>query len=225
MQDPIDTNLLASYIDHTLLRPDATHVSIERLCCEAMEYGFLGVCVNGSWVKHARLLLGGTSVRVVSVVGFPLGAMSRKAKCFEAECAIADGADEIDFVLNIGRLIDGDLDYVTQEIRAIAAAAAPKQLKAIIETSLLNRDQKIRACELAVDGGAGYIKTSTGFGVAGATAEDVKLLRDVVGPHIGVKASGGIRDRKTAIEMLRAGASRIGSSAGIAIIKGERESA
>lgn len=221
MANPIDINLSPSHFDHTLLRPDATYACIERLCDEARGYGFFGVCVNGSWVKDVRRLLEGTAVRVVSVVGFPLGGMSREVKCFETECAVAAGADEIDFVLNIGRLMDGDFDYVTQEIRAIATAAAPKQVKAIIETCLLTRVQKILACELAVAGGAGYIKTSTGFGAAGATAEDVALIRSVVGPHVGVKASGGIRDRRTANDMLRAGASRIGASASVAIIKGE----
>lgn len=210
---------LAAYIDHTLLKADATSEEIELLCAEARENSFFSVCVNGSWVRHARRLLAGAEVKVVSVAGFPLGAMSSAAKCFEAEAAIKSGAQEIDLVLNIGRLKQGDNRYVLRELRDVVKAADGRPVKVILETCLLSREQKIRACRLAVESGARFVKTSTGFGVSGATVADVKLMRESVGPSFGVKASGGIRDAQAALAMIDAGANRLGTSASVAIIR------
>jgi deoxyribose-phosphate aldolase len=218
----IDPGLLSSYIDHTLLKPEATASDIERLCAEARQYAFYGVCVNGSWVRSACQLLEGCGVKVVAVVGFPLGAMSSAAKLLETEFAVVDGAQEIDFVLNIGRLKQHDDRFVLGEIEGVVKAAARRPVKAILETGLLSVEDKIRACRLAVQGGAQYVKTSTGFGPGGATVPDVKLMRQTVGPDVGVKASGGIRDFRTAVAMIEAGATRIGASASVAIIKGDQ---
>ena len=211
---------LAAYLDHTLLKPDATAKDIEQLCAEARAYHFHSVCVNGSRVEHARLLLEDTNVKVVGVVGFPLGAMSADAKRFECEAAIDDGAHEIDVVLNVGRLKDGDDDYVLRELRDVAEATDERPLKVILETCLLTREEKIRAGLLVLDSGARFVKTSTGFSTGGATLEDVRLLREVVGPNFGVKASGGIRDLSTALAMIAAGATRLGTSASVAIVQG-----
>jgi len=212
---------LAASIEHTLLKPDATGPQIEGLCSEAREYHFRGVCVNGSWVRNARLLLEGTGIRVVSVAGFPLGAQSCSVKCYETESAIEDGAQEIDFVLHVGRLKQGDDLYVGREIRDVVKAAHGRPLKVILEACMLNQEEKIRACRLAVESGAQFVKTSTGFGAGGATVADVRLMRETVGPGFGVKAAGGISDLKTALAMIEAGATRLGTSAGVAIIKGE----
>jgi len=216
-------NQIASYIEHTLLKPDATAADIERLCAEARQYHFLGVCVNGTWIRHASLFLQGTNIKVVSVAGFPLGAASTAAKRFETEIAIAYGAQEVDVVLNIGRLKQGDDAYVSAELREIVQAAAGRPVKVIFEICLLNEEEKIRACKLTVEGGAHFVKTSTGFSTGGATVEDVALMRSIVGPNFGVKASGGIRDAKTALAMINAGATRIGTSAGITIVRGFAE--
>jgi deoxyribose-phosphate aldolase len=218
----IDTSNIAAYIDHTLLKPDAGSREIEKLCNEARAHHFFGVCVNGSWVETACRILQGSEAKVISVVGFPLGAMCTEAKCREAECAILDGAREIDLVLNLGRLKDGDRSYILNEIKGVAKAAQGRHLKVIIETCLLSNEEKIQACRLAVDGGAHYVKTSTGFSTGGATVSDVRLMRGTVGPDIGVKASGGIRDLATAVAMIEAGATRLGASASVAIIKGEK---
>lgn len=212
---------LSSYIDHTLLRPDATERDIEKLCAEARVHHFFAVCVNGAWVKFACGMVRGFGIKVISVVGFPLGAMSAAAKRMETEMATGDGAEEIDFVMNIGRLKQGDARYVLNEISNEVRAADGKIVKIIIETCLLSRDEKVLACKLAVDGGAHFVKTSTGFGAAGATVSDVVLMRGVVGPHFGVKASGGIRDLKTAVAMIEAGANRLGTSASVAIVQGD----
>ncbi len=212
---------ISQFIDHTLLKPDAAAFEIVTLCTEARENSFCGVCVNGSWVQTAARLLEGCAVRVVSTVAFPLGAESPDAKCRETEIAVQDGAQEIDFVLNIGRLKQGDDRYVLSEIQGVVAAAAGRPVKVILETCLLSDEEKIRACRLAVDGGAQFVKTSTGFGRGGATLWDVKLLRQTVGPDFGIKASGGIRDLQTAAAMIEAGATRLGTSAGVAIVKGE----
>ena len=209
---------LAAYIDHTWLRADAVIQDIERLCSEAHEYSFCCVCVNGSWVRDACHLLEGTNIKVAAVAGFPLGAMSSKTKQFEVKTAIDDGAQEIDVVLNIGRLRQGDDSYVLGELREVVEAASKRPVKAILETCLLTREEKIRGCRLAVESGAQFVKTSTGFSSAGATIADVALMREIVGPEFGVKASGGIRDAKTALAMIHAGATRIGTSAGVAII-------
>jgi len=217
----IEAAQISSYIDHTLLQPDATTRDIEKLCAEAREHRFFGVCVNGCWVKPACRMLQDSGVRVISVVGFPLGAMSAEAKCHETEIAIRDGAQEIDFVLNIGRLKQGGARYVADEIASVAKAAAGRTVKVILETCLLTREEKIRACRLAIAGGAHFVKTSTGFGTGGATPADVKLMRDTAGPDFGVKAAGGIRDLRTALAMIEAGATRLGTSASVAIIKGD----
>jgi len=214
---------LAAYIDHTLLKADATVRDIERLCAEARENHFYSVCVNGSWVSPAVHFLEGTDVKVASVVGFPLGAMASDVKRFETEAAIDEGAQEIDVVLNIGRLKDGDNKYILRELRDVVEAADERTVKVILETCFLTRDEKIRACELVVESGARFVKTSTGFGPAGATAEDVKLMREIVGPKFGVKASGGVRDGKTALAMIAAGATRLGTSASVAMVKGLSE--
>ncbi len=208
------------YIDHTLLAADATKDRIIKLCNEAKEYHFASVCVNSCWVKLCSELLSGSGVEVCTVVGFPLGAMVTKAKAYEAECAVADGADEVDMVINIGSLKDGDYNAVEDDIRAVKKACGDKLLKVIIECCLLTDDEKRKACELSEKAGADYVKTSTGFSKGGATPEDVALMRTAVGERLGVKAAGGIRDRATAEKMIASGASRLGCSAGIAIVKG-----
>lgn len=208
------------YIDHTLLSQDATKDRIIKLCNEAREYKFASVCVNSCWVKLCRELLKGSGVEVCTVVGFPLGAMVTKAKAYEAECAVSDGADEVDMVINIGDLKDGDYKAVEDDIRAVKKACGDKLLKVIIECCLLSDGEKVKACELSEAAGADYVKTSTGFSKGGATPEDVALMRRTVGERLGVKAAGGIRDRATAEKMIENGASRLGCSAGIAIVKG-----
>jgi deoxyribose-phosphate aldolase len=211
---------LAACIDHTLLRPDATAKDIEKLCAEARQHGFHSVCVNGSWVDRARHLLEDSDVKVSGTVGFPLGAMACDVKRYETEAAIDEGAQEIDVVLNIGRLKDGDDKYVLRELRDIVEAADERPVKVILETCLLTREEKIRACHLVVESGAQFVKTSTGLSTGGATIEDVMLMRETVGPKFGVKAAGGIRDARTALAMIEAGATRIGTSAGVAIVGG-----
>jgi deoxyribose-phosphate aldolase len=220
MTDPLSAQSLARYIDHTLLKPETTAGDIEKLCREAVEHKFWSVCVNGSRVAQAYALVEPSGVKVACTVGFPLGAMSADAKRFEVEAAIDDGAQEIDVVLNIGRLKDGDDKYVLRELRDIVEAADERTVKVILETCLLSRDEKIRACRLVVESGAHFVKTSTGFSTAGATTHDVQLMRECVGPTFGVKASGGIRDAKIAVAMIECGATRLGTSAGVAIVKG-----
>jgi deoxyribose-phosphate aldolase len=216
----LTTAQLAAYIDHTLLKPDASAAQIEQLCAEAREHHFFSVCVNGSWVAAARHFLDGSDVKVASVVGFPLGAMSSDVKRFETEVAIDDDAHEIDVVLNVARLKAGDDKYVLRELLDVVEAADERTVKVILETCLLNDAEKVRACQLVVESGAHFVKTSTGFSTAGATVADVKLMRETVGPKFGVKASGGVRDAQTALAMIEAGATRIGTSNGIAIVKG-----
>jgi len=211
---------MAKYIDHTLLKPDATIDAVAKLCAEAIAYGFKAVCVNSGHVAYIAGKLQGTGVAVCTVVGFPLGAMQMRAKAFEAENAIAEGANEIDMVLNIGALKGGDRKIVEADIRAVRqAAAGPIVLKVIIETCLLTAEEKVQACKIAKNAGADFVKTSTGFSSGGATVEDVALMRKTVGRQMGVKASGGIKDWSTAAAMIRAGASRIGTSSGIAIVE------
>jgi deoxyribose-phosphate aldolase len=214
---------LAAYIDHTLLKADATAKDIEKLCAEAREYYFYSVCVNGSWVGQARHFLEGTNIKVACVVGFPLGAMSGDVKRFETEAAIDDGAQEIDVVLNLGRLKAGDNKFILRELSDVVEAADEWPVKVILETCLLTQEEKIRACQIVVESGAKFVKTSTGFSTGGATVADVKLMRETVGPKFGVKASGGIRDTRTALAMIEAGATRLGTSAGVAIVKGLAE--
>lgn len=210
---------LNKYIDHTLLAADATKDRITKLCNEAKEYDFASVCVNSCWVKYAHSLLEGSSVKVCTVVGFPLGAMATRAKAYEALSAVEDGADEVDMVINIGALKDKDYDYVENDIREVKKACGDKLLKVIIEACLLTDEEKVKASELSLNAGADYVKTSTGFSKWGAKEEDVALMRKTVGDRLGVKAAGGIRDRETAERMIKSGATRIGCSAGIAIVK------
>lgn len=214
---------LAVYIDHTLLKPDASAAQIEQLCTEAREHKFFSVCVNGSWVQNSRHLLDGSDVKVACVVGFPLGAMAGDVKRFETETAIDDGAHEIDVVLNIARLKAGEDAYVLRELRDVVEAADERTVKVILETCLLTDEEKVRACKLVVESGAQFVKTSTGFSSGGATEADVKLMRETVGPKFGVKASGGVRDAATALAMIAAGATRLGTSSGVAIVKGFKD--
>ncbi|CAM5793761.1 deoxyribose-phosphate aldolase [Brevibacillus borstelensis] len=211
---------LNKYIDHTLLKPDATAAMIDKLCAEAREHDFASVCVNPYWVKRSAELLAGTDVKVCTVIGFPLGANSTAAKAAETRDAIANGATEVDMVLNIGALKSGDLEAVKQDVAAVKEACGDVLLKVILETGLLTEEEKVTACKLCVEAGADYVKTSTGFGPGGATVEDIALMRKTVGPEVGVKASGGVRDRAAAIAMIEAGATRIGASSGIAIVNG-----
>lgn len=219
MIDSLDALQLARYLDHTLLKPDATAQDIEQLCREALEHHFWSVCVNGSRVAQAYALLEDSGVKVSCTVGFPFGAMTADTKRLEVEAAIDDGAQEIDVVLNIGRLKDGDDAYVLRELRDVVDAAEERTVKVILETCLLTRDEKIRACKLVVESGAHFVKTSTGFSTSGATTHDVQLMRECVGPKFGVKASGGIRDAKIALGMIESGATRLGTSASVAIVK------
>ena len=211
---------LAAYIDHTLLKPDASREQIEKLCAEAREHQFHSVCVNGCWVEAARTFLEGSEVKVAAVVGFPLGAMSADVKRYETDAAIDDGAQEIDVVLNIARLKAGDHKFIFRELVDVVEDADERPVKVIMETCLLTDADKVLACQLIVESGAQFVKTSTGFSTGGATIADVKLLRATVGPKFGVKASGGIRDTATALAMIEAGATRLGTSAGIAIVSG-----
>ena len=211
---------LARHIDHTLLKSEARAADVAKLCTEALEHEFWSVCVHGSRVAQAAALLEGSEVKVAAVIGFPLGAMDGDAKRYETEVAIDLGAQEIDLVLNIGRLKDGDDRAVFREIRDVVEAAQGVWVKVILETCLLSEEEKIRACSLSVEAGARFVKTSTGFGSGGATVEDVRLMRQAVGSAFGVKASGGIRDTATALAMLEAGANRLGTSSGVAIVNG-----
>jgi len=210
---------LASFIDHTLLRADATPREIERLCHEAIQWGFATVCVNPSHVAQCASLLKGSPVKVCTVVGFPLGAMTTEAKDFETRDAIAKGADEIDMVIAVGRLKGRDFTYVHRDIRAVVEAAQGRTVKVILETALLKDEEKVAACAIARAARAHFVKTSTGFAASGATAADVALMRRAVGPALGVKAAGGIRDCDAALAMTRAGADRIGASASVFIVQ------
>ena len=213
---------LASMIDHTLLKPDATPDQIAQLCFEAKKYGFASVCVNPAWVELCAQLLKGSSVKVCTVIGFPLGASAPEVKVYETINAIEHGASEIDMVINIGALKARDLELVARDIRGVVMAAHSRGaiVKVIIETSLLTDEEKVIACLLSKEAGADYVKTSTGFAGGGATVHDVSLMRRVVGPAMGVKASGGVRTYEDAESMVKAGATRIGASAGVKIIAG-----
>ncbi len=213
-------NTIAKTIDHTLLAPDATLEKIQQLCDEADTYGFASVCVNSGYVASAKEALGESNVAVCSVVGFPLGAMDTEAKAFEARRAIENGAHEIDMVINVGWLKSGLIERVKADIIALREVTEGHVLKVILETAMLNREEIIVVCEIARDSGADFVKTSTGFGGGGATVEDVRLMKETVGDKVQVKASGGVRDYATAVGMIKAGASRIGASAGIAIVTG-----
>jgi deoxyribose-phosphate aldolase len=218
LHDPAN---IAALIDHTILKPEATAADVERLCSEALIHKFAAVCINPVFVSTAAVLLRGSSVKVCAVVGFPLGANLTATKLAEAQSALRDGAQELDMVINIGALKSAQNETVSADIRAItdAAHAANAICKVIIETALLSEEEKVRACRLAATANADFVKTSTGFNTAGATAEDIALMRTVVGPHIGVKASGGIRTLADLQKMTVAGATRIGTSNGLKILQ------
>ena len=212
---------LAKYIDHTLLAQNATKEQIKNLCDEAKQYEFCSVCVNSSYVGLAKEFLGGSKVKVCSVVGFPLGAMSSDAKAYEAKKAIEDGATEIDMVINVGFLKSNDFKSIEEDIKNLRVTCKDVVLKVILETALLDADEIRKVCQIAKEVGADFVKTSTGFSTRGASLEDVKIMKEVVGDSVNIKASGGIRSYESAVEMINAGASRLGTSSGIAIIKGQ----
>ncbi len=219
--DKLTAAQIAKYIDHTLLKPEATPEQVDEICDEALAHGFAAVCVNPCHIRQVALRLAGSGVHVASVAGFPLGATLPQVKAYEAEQALLDGADEIDMVINIGALKAGDDALVQRDIEAVVAAAHRRgaACKVIIEAALLTDEEKVRACKIAKAAGADYVKTSTGFGPGGATAEDVALMRRTVGPKMGVKAAGGIRTLAQAKAMIAAGATRIGASAGVKIVQ------
>lgn len=211
---------IAGMIDHTILKPEATEAQVVKLCEEAKEYEFASVCINPGMVKLAAKCLKDSKVDVCTVIGFPLGANTSEVKAFETEDAIKNGATEVDMVINVGKLKEGNLEYVKNDIKAVVDAAKGKALtKVIIETCLLTDEEKVVACKLAKEAGADFVKTSTGFSTGGATAADIKLMRETVGPDMGVKASGGVRTKEDALTMIENGATRIGASASIAICK------
>lgn len=212
-------NNYAAYIDHTVLKPDTRKADILKLCEEAAKYNFAAVCVNPAWIKTAATILKGTPIGVASVVGFPFGTQRSIAKCFEAKMALDDGAREFDMVINVGALKDHDYDSVISDIESVVKVVTPAVVKVIIETCSLTNDEKRVACLLAEHAGAHFVKTSTGYGSSGATIADVMLMKSVVSKHMEVKASGGIRDAGTMLQMIEAGASRIGTSSGVNIIE------
>lgn len=212
---------LNKYIDHTLLKPDASQEQIETLIEEAKKYDFASVCVNPTWVNFAAQSLKGTDVKVCTVIGFPLGANTPELKAFETSDAIQNGANEVDMVINIGALKSRNFDLVERDIRAVVEAAKGTLVKVIIETCLLTDDEKVKACQIAQKAGADFVKTSTGFSTGGATVADVALMRKTVGPDMGVKASGGARSYEDALAFIKAGATRIGASSGVAIMEGD----
>ena len=214
----MDKKTTASMIDHTLLKPEATPAQVEKLCAEAAEYHFASVCVNPVYIPLAARLLDGTGVKVCCVVGFPLGAIAPEQKAAEAASCAAMGAEELDMVIHVGAAKAGDWALVQRDIAGVVKAAAGRTVKVIIETCLLTDEEKVKACEAAKAAGADFVKTSTGFSTGGATTHDIALMRKTVGPEMGVKASGGIRDYATAMAMIEAGANRIGASAGIEIV-------
>ncbi len=211
---------LARYIDHTLLAANATKKMITALCQEAAEHSFASVCVNGCWTRYCVDMLKDTKVKVCTVIGFPLGSGSTSAKVCEAAQALADGSDEIDMVINVGKMLDGDYEAVENDIRLVKEVCQQRTLKVILETCLLTDEQKRIACKLALKAKADFVKTSTGFSSGGATVADVKLMREEVKEEMGVKAAGGVRSYETALQMIQAGATRLGTSSGIAIIQG-----
>jgi deoxyribose-phosphate aldolase len=212
---------LASYIDHTILKPETTESQVRQHCKEAMENQFFSVCINTSFIPLCKGLLKNSGVKVCAVIGFPLGAMSTAAKAYETKWAVENGADEIDMVIQIGFLKEHQYDYVRDDIAKVVEAAQGHKVKVIIETSLLSRDEKIMACQLSKDAKAHFVKTSTGFGGGGATVEDVQLMKSIVGEGLEVKASGGIRDLATAEALVRAGATRLGTSSGVQLVKNQ----
>ena len=215
----MSSNTIAKYFDHTILKPSATAAEVKIICGEAIGYGFFSVCINPVHVKTVKTLLTGTEVKVCSVVGFPIGAHTSFIKAKETEQAITDGADEIDMVINVGALKDKEFDFVESDIQSVVKAAAGKIVKVIIETCLLEESEIIKACRIARQAGAHFVKTSTGFAGGGATAADVALMRKTVGTDLQIKASGGIKTLEDTRKMIDAGANRIGASAGVAIMK------
>ena len=214
--------LSSKLFDHTILKADAGEAAVIKICNEAKEYDFMSVCVNSYYTAFVAEQLKGTDIKVCTVVGFPLGQMSAKAKAFETACAVADGAQEIDMVLNVAALKDRKYNVVLEDIKAVKEACGTALLKVILENCLLTKDEIVKACELCVEAGADFVKTSTGFSTGGATKEDIALMRKTVGPDVGVKASGGVRDSRAAIDMVEAGATRIGASATVAILSGAK---
>lgn len=211
---------IASMIDHTLLKADATKEMVEKLCKEAREYGFAAVCINPSYIKLSKELLKDSEVKVATVIGFPLGANIKEVKAFEAKNAIENGADEVDMVINIGALKNKDYNLVREDIEAVVDESKDRAIvKVIIETCLLTDEEKVMACKLAKEAGADFVKTSTGFSTGGATVEDVKLMKDTIGDDLRIKASGSVRDYEGAKAMIEAGASRIGASSSVAIVE------
>lgn len=213
---------LNKFIDHTLLKPEAQSAQIEKLCKEAIEHKFFSVCVNTSYIKQCAELLRGSDVKVCCVVGFPLGAMDTASKAFETRTAITNGAQEIDMVVQIGALKDRRMDYVRDDIKAVVQAAGGAKVKVIIETSLINDEEKALACKAALEAGAHFVKTSTGFAGGGATVEDVKLMKSIVGDKMEVKASGGVKNSEQAFALIAAGATRLGTSSGVALVQGQQ---
>ncbi len=213
---------LNTYIDHTILKANATKGQVQEICKEAMEYSFASVCVNSCWTALCSEQLKNSTVKVCSVVGFPLGAMKSESKAFEAKSCVIDGAEEVDMVINVGMLLNNDLEGFEKDIRLVREACGPGVvLKVIIETCLLNDEQKVIACRIAKNCGADFVKTSTGFSTGGATVEDILLMRKTVGEFVGVKASGGVRSYEDAVTVIEAGANRIGASSGVSIMKGQ----
>ncbi|MDB8635382.1 deoxyribose-phosphate aldolase [Streptococcus mutans] len=210
------------YIDHTLLKPESRQDQIDKLIREAKTYNFSSVCINPTWVSYAAKALEGTDIKVCTVIGFPLGATTSAVKAFETKDAISHGADEVDMVINIGQAKSGHFAFVEEDIRAVVEASGDKLVKVIIETCLLTDKEKIKACQAAVAAGADFVKTSTGFSIAGAKLEDVRLMRQTVGPDVGVKAAGGTRSLEDAQAFIEAGATRIGTSAGVTIMEGKQ---
>ncbi len=210
------------YIDHTLLKPESRQDQIDKLIREAKTYNFASVCINPTWVSYAAKALEGTDIKVCTVIGFPLGATTSAVKAFETKDAISHGADEVDMVINIGQAKSGHFAFVEEDIRAVVEASGDKLVKVIIETCLLTDKEKIKACQAAVAAGADFVKTSTGFSTAGARLEDVRLMRQTVGPDVGVKAAGGTRSLEDAQAFIEAGATRIGTSAGVTIMEGKQ---
>ena len=209
---------LNSYIDHTILKAEATQSEVIQLCAEAKQYKFASICVNTCFAELVSKELKGSDVKTCVVVGFPLGAMITEAKAFEAKTAVEKGAQEVDMVINVGALKEKRYDFILEDIKAVVNASRPAIVKVILETCLLTDEEKVKACELSVEAGADFVKTSTGFSTGGATSEDITLMRKTVGKNIGVKASGGVRTKADALEMIEAGASRIGASASIKIV-------
>lgn len=212
---------MARFIDHTLLKPESTREQFDQVVKECLQYNFKSICVNSSWVDYVARQLQGSDIEICSVVGFPLGAMTSRSKAFEAREAVSDGATEIDMVINVGALKSGDYERVEEDIRAVRRATrAGTVLKVILETCMLSQEEKVIGCELSKKAGADFVKTSTGFSSGGATVEDIRLMRSTVGPDMGVKASGGIRNWDSAVELIRAGASRLGIGSSVKVMTG-----